>query len=284
MNSPIFSAIVPTYHRNDLLAKCLERLAPGRQTLPIEQYEVIVTDDGLNTDASELIQSQYAWAKWVAGSHRGPAANRNNGSKYARGKWLVFIDDDCLPDPQWLEAYEQAIIAEPFCLVFEGRTYVDRPRKTLAEISPINESGGALWSCNFAIERQLFESLNGFDERFPYAAMEDVDLKQRLTKTGHKSSFIKPASVCHPWRMRGGWKKLKQHQESTLIYLSLHPEESAQINYRYYVRDCLLMLLKVTLPGIVSYRFKGASAALLEHFASLQMAFILFYQSQFQQN
>lgn len=281
-SSPLFSVIMPTYHRNDLLEKCLDCLAPAVQTLPA-QYEVIVSDDGSKTTAEEMIREHYPWVKWVAGPHRGPAANRNNGAKYAQGEWLAFIDDDCLPDSQWLEAYAEAIVAEPFCLVFEGRTYVDRPRQTLAEISPVNESGGCLWSCNFAIQRQLFESLAGFDERFPYAAMEDVDLKLRLTRIEYNFSFVKAASVCHPWRTRGGWKKLKQHQESTFIYLSLHPEEAIQINYMYYIRSCLLILVKVTIPGIFKFKFKGIKEALLEHIASLQMAFLLFYRFQFYQ-
>jgi glycosyltransferase involved in cell wall biosynthesis len=66
-DTPIFSVIIPTYHRNDLLAKCLDCLAPGTQTLHTEQYEVIVTDDGSQTTAEEMIKQQYPWAKWVAG-------------------------------------------------------------------------------------------------------------------------------------------------------------------------------------------------------------------------
>lgn len=276
MNSiPLFSVIIPTYHRNDFLAKCLDCLAPGVQTLPAEQYEIIVTDDGSQTTAEEMIRDRYPWAKWVAGSCQGPAANRNNGARSAKGEWLVFTDDDCLPDLQWLEAYGKAVVTEPSCLVFEGRTYVDRPRRSLAEISPTNESGGYLWSCNFAIQRQLFESISGFDERFPYATMEDVDLRRRLTKAGYKFSFIKTASVCHPWKHKGGWKKLKQYQESILIYLSIHPEESVKINSQYYLWYTFRSLVKITLPGLFKFRGSGIKEALLEHLKCLQMALIL---------
>ena len=272
---PLFSIIIPTYHRNDLLAKCLDCLAPGVQTLPADQYEVIVSDDGYESTAQEMIQQNYPWAKWVAGFRKGPAANRNNGARYARGEWLAFTDDDCLPDPQWLESYGEAIANHKSYLVFEGRTYVDRPRKNLAETSPINESGGYLWSCNFCIQRQLFESLNGFDERFPYAAMEDVDLRLRLTKYGHKFLFIKTASVCHPWRHKGGWKKLKQHQQSTLIYLSIHPDELSSINSISYLRMALYGILKNTIPEILKLNLFGIHEAFLEHFSFLQMAIVL---------
>lgn len=274
--SLLFSVIIPTYHRNDLLAKCLDCLAPSIQTLPTEQYEVIVTDDGSETTAEEMILEHYPWVNWVAGPRKGPAANRNNGANFARGEWLAFTDDDCLPDPQWLEAYAKAIDTQVTCLVFEGRIYVDRPRRNLAETSPTNETGGRLWSCNFTIQRQLFESLAGFDERFPYAAMEDVDLRLRLTKRGHKFPFIQSASVCHPWRRKGGWQQLKQHQKSTFIYLSIHPEELININCKHYLWITLYEVLKITIPEIIKLNFYGINYAILEHFAFLKMAFLIF--------
>lgn len=95
----MISVIIPTCDRNEQLAKCLDCLAPGVQTLPAEQYEVIVTDDGSDLTAEQMILERYLWARWVAGPRIGPAANRNNGVQYARGEWLAFTDDDCLPDP-----------------------------------------------------------------------------------------------------------------------------------------------------------------------------------------
>jgi GT2 family glycosyltransferase len=271
----LISVIIPTYHRNDLLAKCLDCLAANVQTLATNCYEVIVTDDGVQTTAEEMINNHYPWVKWVTGSRSGPAANRNNGARYAQGDWLVFTDDDCLPDPQWLEAYAKNMISEMNYLVLEGRTYADRPRRSLAETSPVNESGGYLWSCNFSIHRELFVLLSGFDERFPYAAMEDVELRLRLTKSGYKFLFIRDASVCHPWRQKGGWEKLKQHQKSTLMYLSIHPEESSNINSMYYLRMILYKVIKITIPQILKLRFHGIHEEMLEYLSFLQMSVIL---------
>ena len=279
--SIIFSVIIPTCHRNDLLARCLDCLAPGIQTLPAEQYEVIVTDDGIETTAKQMIREQYPWVKWVEGKRKGPAANRNNGAKFAMGQWLAFTDDDCLPDAQWLEAYADAIVHNTCYRVFEGRTYVDRPRKSLAETSPINETGGYLWSCNFVISRKLFESINGFNERFPYAAMEDVDLNYRLNKFKHKSLFIDGAAVCHPWRKRDVWQQHKKHRISTFIYLTIHPEELNRINTQYYLKWVLNTFLRQTLPGFFKYKTAGFWSALVEHFSFLQTAYMIFLQYKF---
>lgn len=279
MNStPLFSVIIPTYHRNDLLAKCLDCLVAGAQTLPAEQYEVIVTDDGSETTAQEMIQKRYPWVKWVAGPRKGPAANRNCAAKYATGEWLAFLDDDCIPDPQWLEAYTTAITSEPSCLVFTGRVYVDRPRLSLAEYSPIFESEGRLPSGNFTIQKQLFISIDGFDERFS-TAMEDLDLMVRLTKKGYKFPFIKLASVCHPWRtshlIKDGWKPNRGYRDSMLIYLSTHPDESANFNCSLYIRRTLSRFLKETIPGAIRYRCSGLKVALAKHMFDLQMAMYL---------
>lgn len=273
--SPLFSVVIPTRHRNDLLAKCLDCLQRGVQTLSANQYEVIVTDDGADSTAEQMIHDRYPWVKWVPGPRKGPAANRNNGAKVAQGEWLVFTDDDCLPDAQWLAAYAEAIAQNPNCAVFEGRIHVDRPRQSLAEKSPTNETGGYLWSCNLAIWKTLFEALTGFDERFPYAAMEDVDLRLRLIQSGHHFLFAQNAAICHPWRISGGWQELKRHQKSTFIYLSIHPEEFARINSIYYLRFTLNAFLKNTLPGLFNLRGKGLIAATLEHISFLQMSFLL---------
>lgn len=272
---PLLSVVIPTYHRNDLLAKCLDCLKPGVQTLATDQYEVLVTDDGRTTTAERLIQEQYPWVTWVAGPQKGPAANRNNGAKVAQGEWLVFTDDDCLPDPQWLKAYHEAIISYPDYLVFEGRTYADRPKQTLAETAPLNEAGGYLWSCNFSIQSQLFYKLSGFNERFPYAAMEDVELRFRLKQSKYSFMFVRAASLCHPWKPGLTWKQLKQHQKSTLIYLSIHPNEASRINANYYLYYASYGLIKNTIPNCFKFSFKGLLSALLECLSFVQMALIL---------
>jgi GT2 family glycosyltransferase len=272
--NPLVSVIIPTYHRNDLLGQCLDRLAPGAQTFPAEQYEVIVTDDGSSATAEQMIRERYPWVRWAQGPGKGPAANRNNGARVARGEWLAFLDDDCLPDPQWLKSYVEAIAAEPNYSVFEGRVYADRPKQSLAEIAPIFETGGGLPSGNFLCKREVFEAMRGFDERFPYASMEDVDLRTRLLKAGHQFLFIREASVCHPWRERGDWKSLKRSQKSYLIYLSLHPEERSKINIFTRFRVCL-HIFKDTLLGIVKFRGRGTWKALLNLMANVQCSFRL---------
>ncbi len=212
----LLSVVIPTYHRNDLLAKCLDCLDPNVQTLPIEQYEVIVTDDGFQTTSEEMIKQDYPWVKWVATQHKGPAANRNNGAKYARGEWLVFTDDDCLPDSQWLMSFAESITSDTW--VYEGKTTCNTKISSPLQHAPINLTGGYLWSCNMMIWKSLFWDLKGFDENFPYPHLEDVDLRERIKKQGCNFSFIDKAIISHPQKRLPYGKEIGKFHECDIYY------------------------------------------------------------------
>jgi GT2 family glycosyltransferase len=267
-----FSIVIPTCQRNHLLALCLHRLAPGAQTIG-EAYEVIVTDDGAANEAKPLIEASYPWARWVEGPKRGPAANRNCGARQARGQWLVFLDDDCLPDAQLLDKYLGASIDSPQIEVFEGRISADRPRQRMDEEAPINESGGQLWSCNFMIRQVFFHKLGGFNEAFHYAAMEDVDLRKRVQAVG-KIVFMASAFVVHPWRRCGNAaKKWNRVLQAHKVYLSLNPHDRA-FRPVAFSRLIAAAVLKGTLPDL--WRFKALGAGYALHFHLFQLRLLAF--------
>ena len=96
--------------------RCLHSLNPKRQSIE-EEFEVLVTDDlvewrvrvSLKTDSSCILGSG---KKWTGGqSYAGVA--------WAKGEWIVFLDDDCFAMPEYLEAYSNAISQYPETQVFE---------------------------------------------------------------------------------------------------------------------------------------------------------------------
>ncbi len=241
-----FSVIVPTRHRPDSLAKCLQQLAPGAQTLAAARYEVIVTDDGApGATVETLIRDRFPWARWTAGPRRGPAANRNHGSSLATGDWLVFTDDDCVPDAGWLVAIGGARAAHPGERVIEGCTTCEPDWKGPLWAAPTNEHGGFLWSCNFAIERAFFQELGGFDAGFPFAHLEDVDLRIRIQARGEPMRFVPAALVFHPQRpIAGIWHNVIAHE--SCFYLSAKhglPLRESGISWRHLVRVKARLLL-----------------------------------------
>lgn len=221
--APLASVVIPTCNRPELLNDCLARVEQAIGAAGGSRIEVIVSDDSADTLTHDMLASNYPWARWIRGPRRGPAANRNTGVAAAAGEWIIFTDDDCLPEPLWLRAYLDALGANPACNVFEGKTVADRERRRLDEESPVNETGGYLWSCNMAIRRELFDGMSGFCESFPYAAMEDVDLRLRLLAQGERFPFVPEAVVCHPLRPSKGVRFAVKAGRSYLHLVQRHP-------------------------------------------------------------
>jgi GT2 family glycosyltransferase len=269
---PLLSIVVPTRHRLEMLSACLDTLWPKRQAVDANVYEVIVTDDGTTTSARETV-SKFPFARWVEGPRRGPAANRNNGAARASGTWLIFLDDDCIPEPTWLRGYMRAISDAPDLSIFEGRTFADRPQRSLDETAPINEAGGALWSCNLAVRKALFETLGRFDERFPYATLEDVEFRLRIQKAGAATRFVPEAAVCHPWRpVPQNWTPFRQFSESFAVLLKIHPDYLEHYPPGWFLRGSLKALLTVTGPRLLRDR-TGFRSLLRRHLGELFMEF-----------
>ena len=249
--NPRFSVVVPTCRRNDALSRCLNRLMADGQHLPAGQFEVIISDDGPEgNNARLLVENTYPGMQWVEGPRRGPAANRNRGASRARGEWLVFTDDDCLPQPGWLSSFAARLeeVGGDRLRVLEGRTTAgDVPPIGPRFTSPVNEHGGLMWSCNFAIERRLFFEMGGFDERFPFPHLEDVDLRLRLDDRQEPYPFVPEALVEHPPRPEGSARSWVRSRESAFYLAQKRGVPLAAVHFGPYfylrghyntLRDC----------------------------------------------
>lgn len=256
----MYSVIIPTYNRHSDLYKCLNCLSEYFDASKNGDFkvEVIVSDDARQQEVREYLAANFPWARYLEGPSRGPAANRNNGAAHAKGEWLVFTDDDCLPAEGWLHAFHAI---SQGAAVLEGRTIADRPQQRLDEESPLNFSGGYLWSCNFAIRKSIFDSLNGFDEAFPFPAMEDMDLKCRIDAAGVGASFVPEAVVVHPWRKSRGTDFMVKHQKSVFYFWAKHKDQAPDSLSRYYCTGGLRSLVKRTIPGAIRYRCRGLKTA-----------------------
>jgi GT2 family glycosyltransferase len=227
-----FSVIIPTCNRNDSLCKCLDSLAPDKQDISPILYEIIVTDDGSERNAENLVKECYPWVKWTRGPKKGPAANRNNGAKYAVNEWLIFIDDDCIPNIDLLTSYKAAINKNKNILAFEGSIIPDSwvlIKKDMAEC-PINLHGNCFWTANVCISKALFVLIEGFDQNFLIAAQEDQDIYRRLAKKT-EIFFVKEAVVIHPVRFGSVSKKLKalnKNFANYLYYFKKHNDSSVK--------------------------------------------------------
>jgi len=183
-----------------------------------ERYEVIVTDDGRRSTAAEMLRTTYPWARWTAGPARGIAANRNHGAEVANADWLIYTDDDCLPDANWLSTMAEAIasVRTDESVILQGATIQTEPPPSLLWEAPHDPFAKGRITANFAIRQCAFAGLGGIDERYQYA-FEDIEFFARALSSGLRFVSIPQAVVRHPLRRRPGPVKLAQRWEGRVV-------------------------------------------------------------------
>jgi len=267
-----FSVVIPTYERPDDLRICLNSLSQEiQQGSP--SYEIIVTDDSKSEESRRIVEKEFPDVSWGKGKQNGPAGNRNAGVTRARGKWIVFLDDDCVPQRGFLIAYSIAIESNPDVDIFEGRIFPDRPRRTWAEGCPANEHGGLYWTSNLCVRRTFFLELEGLDERFE-VAYEDVDFAYRAKLAGTKFIFVREAQVCHPWRSvrQGGknWKAKNYESADFIRFLKKHNPAEPEFSINGHCRNLCRMVTTDLLTCVWKYRMRGLDILFFQMFVTLK--------------
>jgi glycosyltransferase involved in cell wall biosynthesis len=116
MKRPLVSVIIPAHNRQGFLEEALDSVA--RQTL--QDFEVIVVDDGSTEPVAPTIADHAARPTVIRQPRRGPAAARNSGVQHAAADILAFLDSDDLWDPTKLERFIRALDDHPDRHVFYG--------------------------------------------------------------------------------------------------------------------------------------------------------------------
>jgi GT2 family glycosyltransferase len=240
MALPSVAIIIPTRNRHEYLKRCLSLLIPYAGACP--ECSIVVSDDGDAPETRQQLVGELASVQVVQGPRRGPSANRNCGAAHANAELLVFVDDDCIPDQNLIAVYRDAALENPGIGVFEGRISAVGEPSSYADVAPINETGGKLWSCNFAIRRELFVKIDGFDDRYPFPAMEDIDLYWRVKKHS-QVLFLPDARVWHAFEMRLGWKIVRHHALSLLLYLHIHGLKETERGPIFFLKSAARLVL-----------------------------------------
>lgn len=244
---PPISIIVTTYNRPDALHLVLLALAQQTQ-LP---NEVIVADDGSSDETRLLVEQlknqlnyplQHVWQKDDGFQ---AAKIRNKAALCTHNKYLIFLDGDCVPFPDFIEKHR--LLAESHWFISGHRILLEEQltKKTLLALLPIYQDSTLQWlshyfhrqsnrlfpllrlrlnklrkwqaqhwqgakSCNLALWKEDFLTLNGFDERFTGWGYEDSDLVIRLIRAGiYRKSGKFAIPVIHLWHPENDREKEK---------------------------------------------------------------------------
>ena len=236
------SVVVPTCNRSQRAVRLLEALA--KQDLD-EPFEVVVVDDRSRDDTVERLGAMtsslpYRLRVVTSVKNTGPAGARNRGWQAAVAPFVVFTDDDCVPDAGWLRALvaglEQADIAV-------GRTRP--PVDQLQNIGPFShyldmDHNQSFSTCNIGYRRTVLEAMDGFDaEGFAWPNGEDTDLGLRALKAGFSDDFVPDALMWHdvePSSFRTHYRRVPR-LDGIVAMVARHPETRAYMNAGWFLRS-----------------------------------------------
>ncbi|HEX6471266.1 MAG TPA: HAD-IIIA family hydrolase [Streptosporangiaceae bacterium] len=201
-----YGVVVPTIGRPSL-GVLVEALAKGEGPAP---EEVVVVDD--RPDPAPALTMPAAQGgpevRVIRSGGRGPAAARNAGWRAATTEWIVFVDDDVVPAPDWRARLSADLAGLPADVAgSQGRVRVPLPsdrRPTDWERNTAGLEDAAWITADMAYRRTALADIGGFDERFRRAYREDADLALRIAAAGHR--LVRGArEVTHPVRPAGFW-------------------------------------------------------------------------------
>jgi glycosyltransferase involved in cell wall biosynthesis len=270
--TPRLSVVIPTFNRAGVVPGCLRALAA--QTLDRDAFEVTVVDDGSRDDTPAVCASLGAALpgfRLLRQQNRGPAAARNAGLRVARGRVVVFTDDDCEPPADWLARIDRAFANDP-ALVGLGGIMITPPRQwvPLSHHSDLTEPGAADYSRfigtnNAAYLRAELLAAGGFDETFRHVSVEDAELFIRMRRRGR--TVVDPyLYVLHPPRdMRFG-EAVRGYVRFYDGYVALqraYPDEFREIYGGVSPESAVLrgrswgQRIRRYLPGLLRHPWKG---------------------------
>jgi len=254
------SVVVPVRNGERVIGRCLRSLTTQDFG---NAYEIIVVDDG-STDATARMVGQFPKVRLIRQSPLGPAAARNRGIEAARGDVVLFTDADCVPESGWVREMVTGM-TQASAAGAKG-TYTTRQQSLVARFVQIEyETKYKRLAKQTTIDfvdtysavyrRSVLQEINGFDERFVTASVEDQELSFRVAERGHRLVFLPRARVEHLhaatlWAYAR--KKLRIGYWKALV-LRGHPSKAARDSHTPQ-----LLKVQIALTGLLGLGCVGA--------------------------
>lgn len=206
--------MVSTRNRASELQYCLEAISTALAQAPDTAAEAIVVNNGSTDNTRAIILSWMRSAPYptrmVDELTPGLGAARNAGVKCAKGKFLVFTDDDCRLAPDYICKMLAHFERDDAPVIRGGRVELGDPTDMPTAIKtwshevtleyPMHPGVIALGS-NMVISRQVFETVGLFDERFGAGtllrAAEEVEYFYRAFLHGIPVIYVPDMTVFH---------------------------------------------------------------------------------------
>lgn len=216
-SSPVLASIViPVSNKVEYTKRCISAIV---ENTPEDLYEVIIVDNASTDGTKDFLNLLVGDVKVVSNeTNRGFTEACNQGAELARGKYLVFLNNDTEPQKGWLENLIGLSEGDPSIGAVGAKLVY--PNGTLQEAGGIVFSDGNGWNygrgkrpddpqfnfvrevdyCSGAallVRKSIWQAIGGFDMRYAPAYYEDTDLCFAIRKAGFRVMYQPAAVVIH---------------------------------------------------------------------------------------
>ncbi len=223
-SAPRIAVVIVTYNNREEIAPCLESLL-----VTPEPLDIVVVDNASADGTLSYVQTSYPTVRAVARGHNaGFGAGVNHGIALTTAPYIVVLNPDTIVEEGGLTALIDALHYPGVGLVTPTVVLADQPTQMNARGNTVHLTGltfcaglggpvptrdadphsvAAISGAAFGVTRQVWDELNGFDERF-FLYLEDTDLSLRVRRLGYDILYVPASRVRHHYRVRVGAHKL----------------------------------------------------------------------------
>jgi glucosyl-dolichyl phosphate glucuronosyltransferase len=284
------SAIICTYNRQKYLYQVLESIK--NQSLHPQFYEIIVVNNN-STDNTELICQTYRKDNpelnfiYVSESEQGLSAARNRGIKEATGKFITFIDDDALPEKDFLRTIFDYLEQNPEVTAVGGKILLKYEQEKPGWLTPYlsslfgyfnpgNKTGKFKKNryprgSNMSFRKFVFDQVGLFDTKLgrkgsDMQGSEEKELFARINKMNFVVRYLPSAIVYHfvpPERTTTEFvrKQAISYGRSEKYYRQQYREL-----FRMYIQELLKWTVSILLGLLYTFIFQPKKGIMLLKF------------------
>lgn len=222
---PEFSIVIPTRDRASLLKITLTALLANDPP----PDEILVVDQSRNGETEDLLTALGNPAvRRIPSDERGLSRSRNLGLKHCRHPFIGFLDDDCVPDSDWLHSAREAIRRFPDSQIWIGQDYPESSGSAPTHAGPVEEKlltlsgkndpwrlGPTGGNCFF--KKSVFDLIGIFDPQLgqgsDFPGAEDGDMIYRALKAGIRVTYSSRIRCVHL-----GWRSDEENIQNAFNY------------------------------------------------------------------
>ena len=220
--TPHVSVIIPVHNQLAFTLECLKSIA---WSAPATPFEVLVVDDASQEATRQAMQSVKGLRLISNLENEGFIRSCNKGAQAAKGQYLLFLNNDTVVMPGWLDAlvdtfahfpgtgmvgsrlvFPDGTLQEAGCFVWRDGTPWMAGRFQDADLPAYNYAREVDYcsGASLMIPRVLFEELGGFDTHYCPAYCEDADLGLKVRQLGYRVIYQPLSTVIHWEGMSNG--------------------------------------------------------------------------------